>query len=87
MIKRTPIAISRECRTFPYFLRVAVTQPTPSAAIKNGIDNPAEYAANNVPPTKTDPPLRDKVKIAPSTGPTQGDQPAEKKTPIRKEDQ
>src|SRR5215208_2236813 len=48
--------------------------------------SPAEYADKRETPVETEPPLRAKVRIAPRTGPTQGAQPAEKKTPISAEE-
>ena len=61
---------------------MVVTQPIPKAANKNGIANPAEYADNMMIPLDMEPPFMASVSIDPSTGPTHGDQPAEKKTPI-----
>src|SRR6266516_482342 len=49
-----------------------------SAASKNGIANPAEYAERSDTPVDNEPPLSARVRIAPSTGPTHGAQPAEK---------
>src|SRR5690606_14481071 len=69
-----------------YLRSVTETHPTPSAAIKKGIANPAEYADSNETPVEIEPPLKASVRIAPSTGPTQGAHPAEKKTPIKAEE-
>mgnify|MGYP001767941357 CR=1 FL=1 len=65
-----------------YFWIILTTHPIPKAANKNGIANPAEYTDNNFTPSKMEPPPTAKVRMAPNTGPTHGDHPAEKNIPI-----
>ena len=48
------------------------------AAIKKGTAKPAEYEVSSAIPEATEPPPIASVKIEPSTGPMQGDHPAEK---------
>ena len=48
--------------------------------------SPIEYATSNHAPRPRSSALKARVNTAPSTGPTQGDQPAEKKTPISAEE-
>ena len=58
----------------------------PNAASRNGTAMPAEYATSKSTPRPSEPLSRAKVNTAPSTGPTHGAQPAEKKTPIKPEE-
>lgn len=85
-IKMIPATISVARIAFLYLERIVVTHDIPIAASRKGIAIPAEYEDNKTTPFTGSPVFIARVNIVANTGPIQGDQPAENRIPIKKDD-
>ncbi len=72
--------------TFLNLVRIDEIHDTPTAASKNGIPIPIEYAINRLIPFEASPEFIAIVRMEANTGPKHGDHPAEKKIPIKNDE-
>ena len=83
IIKIMPINISKYLIKDLYLIMTLLIGLIAIDENKNGIASPNEYTDNKTNPLVIEPYWSVRVNIAPNTGPTHGDQPAAKNTPIK----